>query len=144
MRFLIALVGDLSWSLKAAWIVWGAWVAIQIVWRRRARVEVSQHEASPRDWLPERSTLGLAPRPERTRVLAASPVPQLSVALAPTPALPASPAIMSEGRDTVEALASSLSEPAPEAKRSWSWRRCRLPPQAEIRCSANGTRPERW
>ena len=70
------LVGDLSWGLKAAWIVWGTWIAIQVVWRRRIRIDVSTLEAlSPRR-IGDRLTLGIADGPEGIRV-PARPVSRL-------------------------------------------------------------------
>ena len=130
MTVLVDLVRDLSWSLKAAWIAWTTWVAIQVMWHRRARIEVSQHEASPRDWLPERSTLGLAPRPERMRASAALPAPALSLSPPSIPELPLSrAAAVSAVDDAVEPLAMPLAGPAEAPTRP---KRSRRSPQPEM------------
>ena len=74
MSVLIDLVRDLSWSLKAAWMAWGLWVAVQIVWHRRAR---AVPPPASRDSV-SRAPLGIGARPERVRVSAAPPVSLLS------------------------------------------------------------------
>jgi hypothetical protein len=118
----VDLVGDLSWGLKAAWIAWGIWLAIQVVWRWRARVEVSPHEPVSRDWIVDRSPLGAALRPERIRVLAPPPEPPL------LPALPSMPEPLSAPETTVSAVGDTV-EPAAAPKRRRLRRRS---PRSEI------------
>ncbi len=121
MTVLVDLVGDLSWSLKAAWIAWGIWLTIQVVWRRRARVEVLP-QATSRDWIGDRSPLGAALRPERTRVLA----PPLELPLLPV--LPSMPEPLSAPEAAASAAGDTV-EPAAAPKRRRLRRRS---PRSEI------------
>ena len=122
MNALADLLGELSWSLKATWIVWGTWIAFQVVWRRRARVEVSVRDASV-SRLGDRLTLGLAGA-EGIRVTA-QPVPRSQPARPPT----ADQAPQSAAASVIDAtLEAPLDEPAAPPRRP---RRRRQSPRSE-------------
>jgi hypothetical protein len=52
MTDVVAVVAEMSWWVKSGWLVWLAWVALQVAWYRRGHRAWSVHvAASPRDHL---------------------------------------------------------------------------------------------
>ena len=124
MTMLADLVGELSWGLMAAWIGWAAWIAIQVAWRRRARVTVLTTAGPAPARIGQRLTLGIAAGPEGMRASAATPArPSMDVSsLASTEEDLAEPIVAAT--KSIEAS----TEPETAAKRP---RRRRQSPRAE-------------
>jgi len=95
------LIGDLSWGLKAAWIAWGIWIAVQVAWRRWAR-EAGSGDVALRDRTSDRSPLSIAPRPDPIRATAKSP---------------STPVQIPEGSMASDAVDPADEAPAPRPKR---------------------------
>jgi hypothetical protein len=51
MTDVIAVIADMSWWVKGAWLVWLAWLAVQVAWYQLGRAASSEKVASAR---PER------------------------------------------------------------------------------------------
>jgi hypothetical protein len=122
MSVLADLVGELSWGLKAAWILWAGWIVLQFVWHRRARVEVPTLEAATAVRFGDRVTLGLAEESDGNRV-SARPAPRpgpsrpVVTEVDPLPdASPLPPAAIEAVDGTI--LAPDEPAPAPAPKRS--------------------------
>ncbi len=119
MTFLADLVGDLSWSLKAAWIIWAAWIAIQIVWLRRVRAAGGDE---PIVQIGDRFALGLnagldSPRMSSTPVARPGRTAPVVAEVEPEPelTLPLTPAAMEAVEGTI--LTGDAPAPVPAPKR---------------------------
>jgi hypothetical protein len=41
MTDILGVIDGLSWPVKVGWVLWFAWVGLQVVWYQRARVEAA-------------------------------------------------------------------------------------------------------